>query len=202
MTSTLSRAVRRASAVLLLGALLFVVVACVVMPVVGAFERSREEVERLETQLGRLAGVARTLDAAVAERASLAQRNDASDLHFKEASLEIAAGRLQQAIGELVRANGGEMRMARVLEGGKADAKAVVAFSFAISHAGLVPLLHAIEFMRPVTFVDSVAVRLNRSLDGERSTGGTAGPAGPFRNEPILDVGLEASAWLALGKAR
>lgn len=192
----LPKIARRLAAVLILAGVLFAVHVSFIQPIIEAFERSAREVGRLEDQLARLAGMAGSLDASVARRMALAQRLDGEEFHYKDGSAGIAAARLQQAVSELVRANGGEMRMARVVEGtGDRDReKIMMSFSFAIASQGLPPLLHGIEGMRPVAFVDGLAIRLNHQIEAMGRGGEAAHGQGPYRDQPILDVSLDVSA--------
>lgn len=203
MTSNIEAVVNRLAAVALLFAVAAGVAVFAILPLVEAYEASGQEIARLRDQLARLTSAARALPAAEAENKASASRRDAQKLEYRAENSNVAAAQLQQAMSELVRAKGGQMRLARVMDKSKAaDAERIaIAFTFAISNDGLAALLYEIEGLRPPVFVSDLAVRLNRTLDGEKS-GQPANAGGPFRDEPILDVGLEASAFFTSAKSQ
>jgi Type II secretion system (T2SS), protein M subtype b len=107
----------------------------------------------------------------------------ADELFYKAANVNAAATLLQQRLGELVAATGGQIRAARVEI--KPETKPVaeragghepfaVNLTFATSSAGLVKLLFQLETLRPIVLVDHGFINAGPELQALQHSTNTA----------------------------
>src|SRR5262249_13470572 len=101
------------------------------------------------------------------------EESGADELFYKAANVNAAATLLQQRLGELVAATGGQIRAARVEikpEGKRVGGQAggyetfAVNLTFAVSSAGLMKFLFQLETLRPIVLVDHVFINAGPEL--------------------------------------
>ncbi len=118
------------------------------------------------------------------------------DLFHGTANANAAATLLQQKLGELVAATGGQIRVARVEIKPKTPnyQPFVVNLTFAISTVGLAKLLFQMEALRPIVFVDSVHIYTGPALLNLQNDANSPDKDKRAAEDQVLDVALTASA--------
>jgi Type II secretion system (T2SS), protein M subtype b len=135
----------------------------------------------------------------------LKEESDADELFYNAANVNAAATLLQQRLGELVAATGGQIRAARVEI--KPETKPVaeraggyesfaVNLTFATSSAGLVKLLFQLETLRPIVLVDHVFINAGPELLALQHSTNAADKDKRAAEDQVLGVALTASAFV------
>lgn len=129
----------------------------------------------------------------------LKEENSAEDLLYNTPNVDAAATLLQQKLGELVSATGGQIRAARVEIKPKTAGYQpfAVNLTFATSSAGLSKLLFQLETLRPIVRVDSVFVHAGPALAALQQNGNAPDKDKHAAEDQVLDVALTT---LALAK--
>jgi general secretion pathway protein M len=129
------------------------------------------------------------------------EEGGADELFYKAANVNAAATLLQQRLGELVAATGGQIRAAGVEI--KREANGYESFAvnvtFATSSAGLVKLLFQLETQRPIVLVDHVFINAGPALLALRHNTNVVDKEKRAAEDQVLDVALTASAFLQHG---
>jgi hypothetical protein len=129
----------------------------------------------------------------------LKEENSAADLLYNTPNVDAAATLLQQKLGELVSATGGQIRAARVEIKPKTAGYQpfAVNLTFATSSAGLSKLLFQLETLRPIVRVDSLFVHAGPALAALQQNANAPDKDKHAAEDQVLDVALTA---LALAK--
>jgi hypothetical protein len=129
----------------------------------------------------------------------LKEENSAEDLLYNTPNVDAAATLLQQKLGELVSATGGQIRAARVEIKPKTAGYQpfAVNLTFATSSAGLSKLLFQLETLRPIVRVDSVFVHAGPALAALQQNANAPDKDKHAAEDQVLDVALTT---LALAK--
>jgi hypothetical protein len=108
---------------------------------------------------------------------------------------------LQQRLGELVAATGGQVRAARVETKPEANGYEpfAVNLTFATSSAGLMKLLFQLETMRPIVLVDHIFINAGPALLALQRTTSAADREKRAAEDQVLDVALTAAAFVQHG---
>ena len=172
-----------------------------VTPLLDLHRDLDEHLERSQGLLQRY----RSLGSQEAEVKSALQRlkeeSAPEDLIYNSQNVNSAATLLQQKLGEIVAASGGQIRAARVEVKPKTAnyQPFAVNLTFATSTVGLTKLLHQLETLRPIVFVDSVFIQAGAPLLGLQHSQGSSDKGKVAAEDQVLDVALAASAF-ALAK--
>jgi hypothetical protein len=202
MSKPLLSALKKAAVLAAPLVLTFLLWQIAVTPLLELHRDLDEEAGRVSALLQRyraLAGQEAEIKAALLR---LTQESGAEDLVYKSANLNAAATLLQQKLGELVAATGGQIRAARVEIKPKTGGYQTFAvnLTFAISSAGLTTLLFQLEALRPIVFADHVIVNAGQALLALQHNTSATGKDQRAAEDQVLDVALTASAF-ALAKA-
>lgn len=162
----MSQGMQRASALLLLLAVVCAVLFGAVVPVAEGFAERAERIETLSDAALRYERIAARADLVRAELAALPSADQPERGSFNEASVALAAATLQERLRELVAGAGGALGSTRVLpprEAGPFDEVGVEA-RLRLDIAGLQRVLHGLESGERLLRIDQLTVRsLNRS---------------------------------------
>jgi Type II secretion system (T2SS), protein M subtype b len=135
----------------------------------------------------------------------LTEESGADELFYKAANVNAAATLLQQRLGELVAATGGQIRAARVEikpeatplgERAAGYETFAVNLTFATSSAGLTKLLFQLETLGPIVLVDHVFVNAGPELLALQHTTNAADKDKRAAEDQVLGVALTASAFV------
>jgi len=129
------------------------------------------------------------------------EESGADELFYKAANVNAAATLLQQRLGELVAATGGQIRAARVEIKPKANGYEpfAVNLTFATSSAGLMKLLFQLETLRPIVLVDHVVINGGPALLALQHNTNAADKEKRAAEDQVLGVALTASAFVQDG---
>ena len=160
-----------------------------------------EDLERKQALLQRY----RSLGSQEAEAKSalqhLKEESAPEDLIYNTQNVNSAATLLQQKLGEIVAATGGQIRAARVeIKPKTANYQPfAVNLTFATSTVGLTKLLFQLEMLRPIVLVDNVFIQAGSLLLAQQHGQGSSDRAKVAAEGQVLDVAVAASAF-ALAK--
>jgi general secretion pathway protein M len=126
------------------------------------------------------------------------EEGSADELFYKAANVNAAATLLQQRLGELVAATGGQIRAATVEIKPEANGYEpfAVNVTFATSSAGLVKLLFQLETQRPIVLVDRMFINAGPALVALRQNTNVVDKEKRAAEDQVLDVALTASAFV------
>jgi hypothetical protein len=136
------------------------------------------------------------------------EESGADELFYKAANVNAAATLLQQRLGELVAATGGQIRASRVEikpEGKPVGERAgnyetfAVNVTFATSSAGLMKLLFQLETLRPIVLVDQFFINAGPELLTLQHNQHAADKDKRAAEDQVLGVTLTASAFVQQG---
>lgn len=155
-----------------------------------------EEAERSQALLQRYRAVAAQEGEVKAALLRLQADSGNQDLFHGTANANAAATLLQQRLGELVAATGGQIRAARVEIKPKTPnyQPFAVNLTFVASTAGLATLLFQMEALRPIVFVDSVAIHASPALLNLQNDANAPDRDKLAAEDQVLDVALTVSA--------
>lgn len=192
------RLLSRSVALVLLAALLAAPVVFVGLPLVSQYEDAVSALAVQRTQLARLQAAKLEQPVLQGRLKSLKQQFADGTALFHQGTPDTAAVRLQQIVGDLVRAKGGQVRMARVLPRpvSNGPSRASAALTFAMSNDALMALLREVDGLRPVTLLDAMTVKSDHGAGARRQTAGSEPVAIPFRDDPTLVVEIQVSAFV------
>jgi type II secretion system (T2SS) protein M len=127
----------------------------------------------------------------------LKDNSGADDLFYSTLNVNAAATSLQQKLGELVAATGGQIRAARVETKPRTPnyEPFAINLTFATSSAGLAKLLFQLETLRPVVLVDGVFINAGPALLALQHTTNAAENDKRAAEDQVLDVALTVSAF-------
>lgn len=175
---------------------LAIVWAMVVTPIVGLYGDLDEQLDKRKALLLRYRNLASQEELAKSDLKRLSETSGKDDLFYDSANPNAAAALLQQKIGEIIAAAGGQMRMARAEVKPKTANQQPfsVNLTFAASTAGLACVLFQIESLRPIVFVNGLAVRAGPALSRLQGGKAVSDKETLAAEDPVLDVTLTASA--------
>ncbi len=127
----------------------------------------------------------------------LKENSGGDDLFYSTQNVNAAATSLQQKLGELVAATGGQIRAARVETKPKSPnyEPFAVNMTFATSSAGLANLLFQLETLRPIVLVDGVFINAGPTLQAMQHNTNGADNDKRAAEDQVLDVALTVSAF-------
>jgi Type II secretion system (T2SS), protein M subtype b len=127
----------------------------------------------------------------------LKENSGADDLFYSTQNVNAAATLLQQKLGELVAATGGQIRAARVETKPKTPnyEPFAVNLTFATSSAGLAKLLFQLETLRPIVLVDGVFINSGPALQALQHSTNAADNDKRAAEDQVLDVALTVAAF-------
>ncbi len=127
----------------------------------------------------------------------LTEESGTEELFYNSANVNAAATLLQQKLGELVAATGGQIRAARVeIKPKTANYQPfAVNLTFAASSAGLAKLLFQLETLRPIVFVHNVSIHAGPALLALQHSANASDKDKRAAEDQVLDVALTASAF-------
>ena len=156
-----------------------------------------EDVERSQALLRHYRLLVSQAGEANSEVQRLKESSGAEDLFYNTQNVNAAATLLQQKLGELVAATGGQIRAARVETKPKTPSYEpfAVNLTFATSAAGLSKLLFQLETLRPIVLVDNVFINAGPALLALRHNANAADKDKHAAEDQVLDVALTVSAF-------
>jgi hypothetical protein len=160
----------------------------------------------LETELDAKRDLAARYQRLIAQREALKgepqqleRAQGLEELLYSAADPNAGAALLQQKLSGIVAASGGQIRLARVETKPKAEGldRFGVTLTFAVSTIGLSKILFSVEGLRPVLLADSLIVRGGPALARLQNAGLPGAPGAIAAEEPVLEVSLTVSGFLA-----
>src|SRR5215510_2669598 len=127
----------------------------------------------------------------------LKENSGAEDLFYNAQNVNAAATLLQQKLGGLVAATGGQIRAARVETKPKTPnyEPFAVNLTFVTSSAGLSKLLFQLDTLRPIVLVDNVSIKAGTTLLALQHNANAADKDKNSAEDQVLDVSLTLSAF-------
>jgi len=156
-----------------------------------------EDAERSEALLRHYRLLISQANDVSSELQRLKDSSGADDLFYGAQNVNAAATSLQQKLGELVAATGGQIRAARVETKPKTPnyEPFAINLTFATSSAGLAKLLFQLETLRPVVLVDGVFINAGPALLALQHSTNAADNDKRAAEDQVLDVALTVSAF-------
>lgn len=180
MKDRISLPVRRAAALAILLALVWLLFSSVVQPILAAYDSAAASVARLEAALQRSRAGEHSVAQVEAELAALKKRQSSTVGTLRGSSDSIAAAQLQDRLKASIEAAKGELRSTQILparDDGKFRRIAIRA-QVTLGTAALQRAFYDIESSSPFLFLDNVVIRA-RSVSQQKDK---------RAQDPILDV--------------
>jgi hypothetical protein len=178
-------------------ALIFAVWQMAVAPLLTLNRDLDEDAERSQALLRHYRMLVSQAGEVDSELQRLKESSGAEGLFYDTQNVNAAATLLQQRLGELVAATGGQIRAARVETKPKNPnyEPFAVNLTFATSSAGLSKLLFQLETLRPIVLVDNVFVNAGPALLALQHNANATDKDKHAAEDQVLDVALTVSAF-------
>ena len=156
-----------------------------------------EDVERSQALLRHYHLLVSQAGEANSELQRLKEGSGAEDLFYSTQNVNAAATLLQQKLGELVAATGGQIRAARVEAKPKTPnyEPFAINLTFTASSAGLSKLLFQLETLRPIVVIDNLFINAGSALLALQHNANAADKDKHAAEDQVLDVALTVSAF-------
>lgn len=184
----LGQGVRRIAAVGLLVSLLAGLCFGVVVPMIGAYQDARTQLEQVRAFLRRAEAAAGKREPLKAALAKLKQSDDADGGFLKGTNDSLAAAHIQNRVKTVLDAAQGDLKSTQILPSKKDGnlTRVGVRVQMSGSIAAVQKVLYSLESGAPFLFTENLEIRTRPVVRG----------AGPRRDESTVDMRFEAYGYL------